>query len=321
MIQLLRVPVKFASLGVMAIAALWAGQSSALSLGYKIQPQDLGGGCYAVVGSTDYFSSDNGGFIVNTGFIVTDEGVLVIDTGPSKRFGEEFRQVINGISGNKPIDRVIITHGHPDHYLGNQAFADTPIYSGEKTIAMIDNQGEDFTVNMYRLVGDWMRGTESVSPTHPLTTSRLELGGHTITVMSLEGHTEQDQLVYDETCGVVYAGDLVFNQRTLATPHADIEKWKDSLMLLQTLRFDKLVPGHGPVSDSKEPMEQSLAYLEWLETVLIDAYSDGFDITEVMEIPIPKEFRRFALARDEFRRTVQNLYPAIEAAYLPAANQ
>ena len=71
------------------------------------------------------FSTGNGGNIVNTGFIVGSGGV-VVDTGPSQRYGKQMRKAI-GILTRQPVSLVLNTHHHPDHFLGNQAFADRPV--------------------------------------------------------------------------------------------------------------------------------------------------------------------------------------------------
>ena len=289
----------------------------AAELAYRLEPIEISPGCYVLQGSNDYFTSENGGNIANSGFVVTDAGVVVIDTGPSLRYGRALRQLIDTTANGKPIERVIITHAHPDHYLGNQAFADVPIYGGPGTIELINSSGEDFTVNMYRLVGDWMRGTESVAPGRQIEPGRFSVGNHDFRLYRFDGHTVEDLVLLDETCGVLYASDLVFNARTLSTPHADIGRWIEALERLRSIPFRLLVPGHGDVVEGDAAISQTIDYLRWLERRLQRAFHAGLDITEVMELPLPERFASFALARDEYRRSVHNLYPAIEASNLP----
>ncbi len=306
-----------------ALALICLAGSSSLSadeLAYDLAPVEVAPGCYVVIGSNDYFTPENGGNIANIGFIVTSKGVVVVDSGPSRRYGEELRQAIGELT-QQPIERVLITHGHPDHYLGNQAFTDVPIYGGAVTAQMIASGGDDFTVNMYRLVGDWMRGTESLPPTHTIEPGRFSVGDHRFNLLRFDGHTGEDLVLLDETCGVLYAGDLVFNRRTLSTPHADLDAWIASLEKLKQVAYRLMVPGHGAVTEGKAAIEQTLGYLRWLQSRLQQSFDAGLDITEVMELPLPERFASFSLARDEYRRTVHNLYPAIEASNLPRVEQ
>jgi hypothetical protein len=61
---------------------------------YALKPRQIAEGTWLLEGSTDNFAKSNGGNIVNTAFIVTEKGVVVIDTGPSKRYGEALRKAI-----------------------------------------------------------------------------------------------------------------------------------------------------------------------------------------------------------------------------------
>lgn len=297
------------SIGVLSV--------SASDFDYRLTANEIAPGCHVIIGTEEYFSTENGANIANTGFIVTAAGVLVVDTGPSRRYGEQMRALIERTAGDKAIQRVIITHAHPDHYLGNQAFSDVPIAGGQGTIDLVRQSGEDFTVNLYRLSGDWMRGTESIAPNQILSPGILQIGDHRIEMIALSGHTGEDYAVLDHTCGVLYAGDLVFNRRTLSTPHADLTQWRENLRQLKTYPFEYLVPGHGQVSSGTAAIDQTLGYLEWLQQRLQRSFEAGLDITEVMELPIPARFENFSLSRDEYQRSVHNLYPAIEAQNLP----
>lgn len=301
---------RLAAWGIAALVFATAAQP----LDYGLKPETVGEGTYVFIGSTENFSPANGGNIVNTGFIVTTDGVVVIDTGPSARYGREMRAAIAKVT-DKPIIRVFDTHMHPDHFLGNQGYDE--VTAEQKTIDGIARNGADFTMNMYRLVGDWMRGTEPVTPQHKLDKTEETIGGHHLRYLSLEGHTEADLVIFDETTGVLFASDILFYQRTPTTPHASVAAWLDSLAMLEKLPFKTLVPGHGPVTHDGRAIAQTRDYLLWLDKALHDAARSGLDMTEVMQLPIPAEFAALSLARDEFQRSVVHLYPRIESGQLP----
>ena len=287
---------------------------------YPMQPQQVAPDTYVIEGKTEDFSKQNGGFIVNTGFIVTNDGVVVIDTGVSRRFGEQQRAAIEKLTGKK-ILRVYITHHHPDHFLGDQAYADVPIYALPATRDGIAQQGESFSGNMYRMIGDWMRDTRVTPPTQAAKAGKETVGGHELELLALQGHTAGDLAIFDHTTGVLFAGDLVFNNRAATTPNATIATWLQTLDALQTLPFKTLVSGHGKVTNDKAPIAQTYAYLEWLATTLKNGAEQGLDMNEVMQTPIPDQFKDVALAQHELRRSVAHLYPALETAVLKPAKQ
>jgi len=141
------------------------GSANARLLDFDLSAIEIASRTWAVLGRTDYFSLDNGGNIVNVAFIEVPDGVVVIDTGPSKRYGDALRALIEKTVPGKPILRVYNTHHHPDHFLGNQSFDAQLIAAPQKVIDNINRDGNGFADNMYRLLGDWMRGTLPVAPT------------------------------------------------------------------------------------------------------------------------------------------------------------
>ena len=281
---------------------------------YALQPRQIAEGVWLVEGSTDNFAQSNGGNIVNSGFIVTDQGVLVIDSGPSKRYGEALRQAIARVT-DKPVLQLLLTHHHPDHVLGNQAFADVPIAALAGTTALLEEQGEAMAENMYRLVGDWMRGTEVLLPTQRLEAGALRIGGRQLRLLALRGHTGADLAILDESSGVLFAGDLVFYQRALTTPGTPgLDVWLGDLERLQALPWKLIVPGHGPLAESAAPFEQMRDYLAWLDELLRNGAAAGTEMNELIRAPIPERFAAVSLSRYELIRSVSHLYPRYERA-------
>ena len=294
--------------------------AKAETLTYNLKPRKIAEGVYAFIGSTDHFTVKNGGNIVNTGFIVGPEGVVIIDTGPSLKYGLEMRAAIEQIT-DKPIVQALITHDHPDHYLGNLAFKDLPIAALAGTIDVIRTDGDDVAEGMYRMIGDWMRGTEVVVPTATAAPGEIILAGRKLTLFALDGHTAADLAVLDEASGVLFAGDLVFHHRTPTFPSATIPRWLKSLDALGAVRFKVLVPGHGAVLSDASAIAETAAYIAWFDKTLRSGVERGLDMNEVMSAPLPSPFDGWGAAREEFIRSTTYVYPKYEAALLPRIDQ
>lgn len=289
-------------------------------LSYGLKPVEIAPDTYVFVGTTEHFTRGNGGNILNAGFIVTGDGVIVIQTGPSRRYGEEMRAAIRAVTV-EPIRKVFVGNLHPDYFLGNQAFADVPIAALPGTIEGIRREGGPMTDNMYRLVGDWMRGTEVVVPTEPVYGSTLVFGRHRIRLIPLEGHTHADLALFDETTGVLFTGGLVFADRTPTTPHADIPEWLRALDALEAIEGVRvLVPNHGRIRPDTAAIAQTRDWLTWLDGTLRDAAGRGLDMTEVLNLPIPDRFAGMSVLREEYQRSVAHLWPRIEQEVLPRVN-
>lgn len=306
-------------LGVLLLLA--ASQLQAVDFDYRLAAVPVAKDVYAFIGKTEDFDTANGGNIVNTAFIVAPQGVIVIDSGPSLRYGRQMRRAIAAVTA-KPIALVINTHHHPDHFLGNQAFADVPIAALAETRDGIAADGNAFAENLYRMSGDWMKGTEVQLPGQTLSAGIVDVAGRRLRLVALDGHAGADLVVVDATSGVVFAGDLAFNGRAPTTPHADVAHWLKALDRLEGLTreagFTVLLPGHGAPSADAGPIRQTRAWLTWLSAAMRDAAKAGLDMNEVLARPLPAEFASLPVAASEYRRSVGHLFPAAELQALGA---
>lgn len=295
---------------------------SAADFDYHLVARPLARDVYAFIGKTEDFDTNNGGNIVNTAFIVAPKGVIVIDSGPSLRYGRQMRRAIAAIT-DKPIALVINTHHHPDHFLGNQAFADVPIAALAETRNGIAADGNAFAENLYRMSGDWMKGTEVQLPTRTLTDGPIDVAGRQLRLVALDGHTGADLVMIDEASGIIFSGDLVFNGRAPTTPHADVAHWLAALDQLETLTressFKLLLPGHGAPATDAVPIRQTRAWLTWLTATMRDSARAGLDMNDVLARPLPPEFATLPVAAAEYRRSVGHLFPAAEREALGAS--
>jgi len=302
-------------LQVLISCALAVGLAHAADFDYALKARRIAPDVYVFIGHSEDFTPGNGGNIVNSAFIAAPEGSIVIDSGSSRLYGEQMRAAISRIAPQAPA-LLINTPHYPDHFLGNQAFADTPIAALAATRQGIASDGNAFAENLYRLCGDSMKGTEVLAPTQNISTGVQEIVGRRLRLIALNGHTAADLAIYDEASGVLFAGDLVFNNRAPTTPHADIDHWLSALDQLEAINrepgFRVLVPGHGEVAGDAAPIRQTRAWLNWLRAGLREAAAAGLDMNEVLARPLPAEFASLPVASSEYRRSVGHLFPAFE---------
>ncbi|MEQ1716269.1 MAG: quinoprotein relay system zinc metallohydrolase 1 [Hyphomicrobium sp.] len=310
--QTLQLVPALASLSALAAAI----EAAAAPLRYALVPEKLADGIWVVRGAQEIISPANGGAIANVSILDTTAGAVIIDTGPSHRYGDALAALGQQLTG-KPVARVYNTHFHPDHVMGNQGFTAATIAAPQGVVDGLKELGNAFADAMYRTAGDWMRGTEVVLPGTILTASVEDFGNRRIRPLAMRGHTGSDLVLFDELSGFMFTGDLVFLDRAPTTPHADIERWRISLANLGGIPFSKLVPGHGPAEDSVRGIEQTRSWLEAVEQIIRDAFEKGLDVTDAIALPLPQWSEKIALARYEYERTVMHLYPKLEALRWP----
>ncbi len=293
-----------------------APATNVATLNYGLKARALAAGVYVVEGAVDDFSPANGCNIINTGFITTGAGVLVINTGVSRRYGEQLRALIARTTA-EPVVQVIHLNLHPDYFLGNQAFTDVPIAATAGTRAGMLREARAYEDNLYRLCGDWMKGTEARQPTQTLGPGPLRIGQREFDLREFNGHTASDLVLIDKASGVVFAGGLVFADRVPTTPHADLGAWLQALDLLAPLKLGVVVPSHGPVHEGQRGLNQTRAYLQWLDSSFSRWAAAGWEVNEVLRAAPPEAFARWAGWPAEYTRNVAHLYPRYERAALP----
>lgn len=304
-------------------AALIGGNPAAVAADnyYDLSPRKIAANTYVIYGVLENFNLKNHGAISNTAFIVTDDGVVVIDTGPSKLYGQALRAAIGKVT-SKPVAHVYITHAHPDHFLGNNAFEDVPISALPGTINAIRSVGEDLADNLYNLVGPAMRGTTAFVPTQTVNDGdTVRFGQHELQMIAVAGHTAADLMLLDKTTGVLFAGDIAFYKRAATTPNADLAAWQQSLAATEKRDFKIIVPGHGPISHDAEPLRETSAYLHWLRARFVAAAKRGDSEAEVLFEALPPRWAALAVEPGEYHRSVSHLYPSIEEAMLPEVSR
>ncbi len=292
------------------------------TLDYHLQPRRIAADTWVIEGAVADFLPANGCNIINTAFIATGEGVVVINTGPSRLYGEQQRRAIAAVTP-QPVRRVLNLNLHPDYFFGNQAWADVPTQALAGSIAGMHAEGAGYADNLYRLCGDWMQGTEPTPARETLEPKAFTLGTHRLELRRLQGHTRDDLVLLDTSTGVLFAGGLVFAERVPTTPHADPAQWLHSLDTLEQWQrqgqFKLLVPSHGPVDKGVQGIAQTRDWLQWLTALLQDSARQGVDLSELLRAPVPGRFAGWAAQPAELQRSLVQWYPAYERrALLPA---
>ena len=285
------------------------------TLDYGLQARQIADQTWVIEGAVADFARSNGCNIINTAFIATSDGVVVINTGPSRRYGEQQRRLIERVAG-QPVLQVLNLNLHPDYFLGNQAWQGKPVQALAGSIAGMQAEGAAYEDNLYRICGDWMKGTQASAAQKAIEPQTLKVGNRTLELRRLQGHTGDDLLVIDKQSGVLFAGGLIFADRVPTTPHADIKSWLASLDTLEQWQaqgqFSQVVPSHGPVHKGKHGIAQTRDWLQWLDELMRTHAERGSDLAELMQTPVPDRFAAWAAQPAEFHRSLVQWYPKYE---------
>lgn len=204
----------------------------------------------------------------NAGFIITDEGVVVVNTTNSPFHARELLYEIRHRTA-RPIQQVINTNASGDQILGNEVFAELQALtlSTAATQVAIEQYEQELARRMEaepRLQAR-MRGIHVRFPNrsfdHEVT---LRVGGQEIRLLDLSpGPSTGDAAVYLPGAKVLFLGDLFAHDYFPRIGSRDVRRWIEILRQVQTWDVEIYVPGHG-LPGSKRELAEFRQFLELL---------------------------------------------------------
>lgn len=257
--------------------------------GVSASTHKIGNDLYAYISENDSSA--------NSTFLVTDEGILVVDTGLNEQEGRKLLAEIRKIS-SLPVRYIVNTHYHPDHRGGNN------VVGPEATII-----ATRFTLGRavpYLPAQEKIAFTESVG---------LYLGGHEVEIyFPGPAHTMGDAVVYFPREHAIATGDLFLNGSCPAMDEGDMENWVAALDSMLKLPLEAVVPGHFDLAN-KEQLRRFRDYLADLRDQVSAGFRAGASLEQVqkkLKLGKYKDFRQYPQYEATFADNAASYYHQLE---------
>jgi glyoxylase-like metal-dependent hydrolase (beta-lactamase superfamily II) len=243
----------------LAFAALAAARPAAAGAAPdpSLHPIRIAPNIWMVQGEPGVASAANRGFNSNAAFVITREGVVVVDALGTPALGRALVAAIRKVT-SQPIRRVILTHYHADHAYGLEALeaAGAEIWAHQDGRAFLGSEEAERRLEQRRRdLAPWFDARTRLVPADRWVAGHasFELGGVRFEVVPLgPAHSPEDLMVVLPEEGVLFSGDLIFAGRLPFVGEADSRRWLAAIDRLLERRPRLLVSGHGPASRDPE---------------------------------------------------------------------
>ena len=307
---------------------------SAVSDARHFEFQELANGVWAAIARDTGLARSNGGFVDLGGVTV------VIDTHMTPLASGEVRAAAEAVTG-RGVDYVFYTHWHGDHIFGGPAFEAATRFIGtagshrlmsERAMASYENSvggmrqqitaleasGDLSEAQQQELAGlrelaeslaDFQPRIPDITFTDQMALYGAQRGAQLLSVGG--GHSPDDAVLYLPEDGILFAGDLLFNQRhPFMGGGGEPHEWIRILLRIEAeLGPTVVVPGHGPLGTLADLVLER-QYLSEMERLLRQAVADGLTLEECQALELPEEYAAWP-ASPMLGRNVEFLYARI----------
>ena len=260
--------------------AVSAAASAQSPLPFELK--EIGPGVYAAIDGPEHKAGSNAGFVVG------DDGVLVVDAfftvDAAKALVGEIRRITP-----KPIRYVVNTHYHADHTGGDQVLRD----AGAIIIAQKNVRGW-VRVNNVNLFGDRitpaLKARIEALPLPDVTTDKnitVWLGSRKVVVSTVLGHTGGDLTVSIPDAKVLFTGDMLWRRIPPNLIDGSVSEWLATDAGFELMAGTTFVPGHGDIANAKDVAEFR-TYLTDLRRFVIDGRKAGLKGDALVQAVAPK---------------------------------
>ena len=276
-------------------------------------------GVHVIHGPTGLPDPFNQGFMNNPAFIVTGEGVVIIDPGSSVQVGRLVLDLIRETT-DQPVVAAFGTHIHGDHWLGNDAvraaWPEARLMAHGNLIDEAEAGAAEWWLELMASMTDGATdGTRAVIADERVSDGdEIAIGQYTFTIHHKgKAHTASDIAILVRPGNVLFAGDLVLNARLARMDDGYFKGMMVTLAHLDSLGADVVVPGHGQTA-GRELLDQASGFYRTLYDAVEAGFEEGMGDFEIKPLAVGAlgDYADWGGFEDGIGRVVSLLYLEIE---------
>jgi len=253
---------------------------------FELKPEKVVDDVYALIGEIGPRSKENEALNNTMGFVITDEGVVLIGAGATESGAKLIEKAIAKVT-DKPIKQVINIGAQDHHWMGNSYFASKkiPIMALARTVYSQKEHTDDHLARLKNVLGQAIDKEKVVYADTVIEGEEhsFKVGGKVFELKFLgASHFPGDAVLWLPQQKVIFTGDMVFNDRMLGIhPFTDVRAWNDTFKKMAAMKPEFVIPGHGHAGTLEKAQKDTGDYLNWLVAEITKAKEDWEDLSDV----------------------------------------
>ena len=278
-------------------------------------PQEVIPGVWSAIGATAPGTYENSGHNNNLSFIITGEGVVVMNAGDNTLLAQSLHEEIKKRT-DQPVKVVVLENGQGHAMLGAGYWKEqgAKIVAQRDTARYIEEQGHEVLATMRARARDKAFKTELVMP-DLVYDDRLDLsmGGWKIEVLHLgNAHHHGDTMVWLPEKKLVISGDTAFHVRMLPIfEDTDTARWVEVWDRFEALGAQIVIPGHGGPTDMTTVRKWTRDYLVYLREKVAEVIRNGGSLDDAYQVD-QSPYLHLHTAEELARSNAGRVYRAME---------
>ena len=255
----------------------------------RLQVKEVVKDVYAIIGELGNRTPENYGNNATFGFVITDQGVVLIDSGATQTGAKALESVVASVT-DKAIVKVINTGGQDHRWLGNDYFKkqNAEIIASKNAVADQKARLSDQLIRLGGLAGDSLLADTKPDYADVVFDSayKFELGGVLFEIYHAgPAHTPGDSFVWLPQKSVMFTGDIVYIKRLLGiNNHSNSKSWVSVFESMEKFKPKYVVPGHGPITNLSVAKKDTYQYIKDLRLALIEFIDNDGTIEDISKI-------------------------------------
>ncbi len=251
-------------------------------------PRAVVPGVWSAIGATAPRTYSNSGHNNNLSFVVTDEGVLVVNAGDNYLLAKALHEEIKKIT-HQPVRYVVLENGQGHAMLGSSYWQEqgVPVIAHIDALHEIEEQSFSLLETMQSRAREKAEGTKVAMPDETFEDKKIiQLGDQRIELLNLgPAHSPGDIIVWLPEERLVISGDMAFHQRMLPLfEHTDSAAWIETWDKFEALGAEIVIPGHGEPTDMATVRKYTRDYLVYLREKVGELIENGGTLDEAYQI-------------------------------------